>query len=443
MTGGLSRYNPVEHAWSPVSNWLSGVTFDATVQGESKPPCHQSGLSDAERESKERTVFDQASQDFARYTRERRFDGFPVSTTILPSSDADFDSKLPYSDAELVSRFVEASGKAAQSEEFKDLLAEFKFILKHVDRRTDALLFRTCNDAKCAHCASIPKPGLLHLLDRSFGGQFPTPTPHAEMPASYMSYLEMKAAAREGKFQLPLPDEHCPSVLAAQAKKKPPPIRCPFGCTYVFVSQANADRHRRVLHSNQGKKAAKKKKRKGPAPAPATPFLCSCKKEFMTPYMLKKHVTAMAAPLAHFALRRKKKRAVPASSSSSSRAKPSKKLKTKKEKQAEEIKSERSEPVPVPKSKGEARPEPQDMQESDCEAAEAVEVEEEPSDHDYSDGEQAADDEGDVISSKQTELPKLQRMPSVNPLSIGQKSAKPGGRVSKPSFRALQNFQSK
>jgi hypothetical protein len=48
-----------------------------------------------------------------------------------------------------------------------------------------------------------------------------------------------------------------------------------------------------------------------------------------------------------------------------------------------------------------------------------------------------------LLAKRKSSVPKLQRMPSVNPLSIGQKSAKPGGRVSKPSFRAVQNFQPK
>ena len=40
-----SACNPIEHAWSPLSNLLAGVVFSPKLEGDSKPPCHQKNLS--------------------------------------------------------------------------------------------------------------------------------------------------------------------------------------------------------------------------------------------------------------------------------------------------------------------------------------------------------------------------------------------------------------
>jgi len=53
---GLSRYNPIEHLWSPCSKWLAGVSLLACLPGEDRPPSQQS-LSEEEKSAKEKQVF--------------------------------------------------------------------------------------------------------------------------------------------------------------------------------------------------------------------------------------------------------------------------------------------------------------------------------------------------------------------------------------------------
>ena len=64
-----SAYNPIEHAWSPLSNLLAGVFFSSKMEGDSKPPCQQS-LTTEQIKEKEYCVFDKAiSTTFARTGR--------------------------------------------------------------------------------------------------------------------------------------------------------------------------------------------------------------------------------------------------------------------------------------------------------------------------------------------------------------------------------------
>ena len=55
-----SRFNPIERAWSPRSNDLTGLRLSATLDGETVPPSMQSGLSEDDALRKEAVVHDLA-----------------------------------------------------------------------------------------------------------------------------------------------------------------------------------------------------------------------------------------------------------------------------------------------------------------------------------------------------------------------------------------------
>jgi hypothetical protein len=55
---GQSAFNCIEHAWSPLSRWLAGVTFPVNLPDET-PPCQQH-LAGNEQRAKEALVFDAA-----------------------------------------------------------------------------------------------------------------------------------------------------------------------------------------------------------------------------------------------------------------------------------------------------------------------------------------------------------------------------------------------
>ena len=73
-----SAYNPIEHAWSGLSNLLAGVVFSPKLEGDSKAPCDQRNLSANKIKEKEDAVFDKAISDLARCSENAEFNGYPI-----------------------------------------------------------------------------------------------------------------------------------------------------------------------------------------------------------------------------------------------------------------------------------------------------------------------------------------------------------------------------
>jgi len=76
---GLSRYNPIEHLWSPCSKWLAGVSFLACLPGEDRPPSQQS-LSEEEKSAKEKQVYTNALNALDSYWNGKVHDGFRITS---------------------------------------------------------------------------------------------------------------------------------------------------------------------------------------------------------------------------------------------------------------------------------------------------------------------------------------------------------------------------
>lgn len=92
-----SAYNPIEH---PLSNKLTSVRFNAVADGDSKPPCQTSGISEEERSEKEGAVFDRAINDV--HWKSFDFDGFEVKPL---SVDCIGHKPSPYDDHDDVALF--------------------------------------------------------------------------------------------------------------------------------------------------------------------------------------------------------------------------------------------------------------------------------------------------------------------------------------------------
>ena len=74
-----SAYNPIEHAWSPLSNMLAGVIFSPKMEGDSKTPCEQSKLSKIQLQEKEFSVFNKVISELKGYCKDAKFDSYPVA----------------------------------------------------------------------------------------------------------------------------------------------------------------------------------------------------------------------------------------------------------------------------------------------------------------------------------------------------------------------------
>ena len=74
---GQSAYNPIEHAWSRLSNCLTGVLLPVTLPDEELPPSKQN-LSEEEREEKDAAMLDLAAERLVSYWRNATYDGHAV-----------------------------------------------------------------------------------------------------------------------------------------------------------------------------------------------------------------------------------------------------------------------------------------------------------------------------------------------------------------------------
>ena len=128
---GLSRYNPIEHKWSPCSKWLAGVSIPACLPGETIPPSQQS-LSPEEKLEKESLLFSNALDTLNSYWNGKMHDTFKV--TFVPVKDGEAVSR--YNDYSDVKDMLSSSLRAIKANEgHMELLEEWRYLVKHMDRR--------------------------------------------------------------------------------------------------------------------------------------------------------------------------------------------------------------------------------------------------------------------------------------------------------------------
>lgn len=146
-----SAYNPIEHLWSSMSKRLTSVQLSAIAEGDSKPPCHVSGILKQQRQAKEKEVFDWAIAEVANvHWKEASFDGYPVvGVPVECKSETN-------SDHDMVSQFLKAPLKALREGKFDSLLVEYKFLLSHVRRHHNEIMFLNCESSTCEHCSKHP-----------------------------------------------------------------------------------------------------------------------------------------------------------------------------------------------------------------------------------------------------------------------------------------------
>ena len=138
---GRSAYNPIEHAWSPLSNQLTGVTLPAVLVGEEIPPCKQSSLTKEELNKKNLTMLDIATNTLVKYWENVTYDGCAVVPVVVTSKE----EERSYNDHDKIDRFLHATLKALKED--KELIVinnEFKFLCKHIDRRSNFVSFMKC-----------------------------------------------------------------------------------------------------------------------------------------------------------------------------------------------------------------------------------------------------------------------------------------------------------
>ena len=72
----------------------------------------------------------------------------------------------------------------------KDVMSKLRFMCKHIDQKSNEVVFRKCVDPPCSHCTEhliISTKSWDYLKKRDF--KWPNPTPNLPCPCHYKTYL--------------------------------------------------------------------------------------------------------------------------------------------------------------------------------------------------------------------------------------------------------------
>ena len=190
---GRSAFNPIEHAWSPLSNCLTSVKLAATLKDEDLPLCKQSGLTSEERSNKNAKMLDEAANQLVHHWENITYDGHAVVPMTVPSNN----TSRSYCDHQRVEKCVHANVKALREDpDLLPLVREFQFLCLHADRRRNSISFVKCQlfrpGRECNWCLSHPPVDCpAYQFEKSIGGFCFDPMPSEDHPNHYMTYLEM------------------------------------------------------------------------------------------------------------------------------------------------------------------------------------------------------------------------------------------------------------
>jgi hypothetical protein len=291
-----SAHNDVEHFWSPNSNSMTGVTLPRTLPGEDKPPSDQTSLSEAEKEAKEKVVFDEAIRIMFTYMSQVKFDGYATTCKGIPCEATECDPQ--YHDNKEIEEFLAAGVKKLADENNLTLRAtrmEFLDLVRHVVRRTNQLEFFKCDDPACTPCSKEPireesRPAFAFL--KKFGGRLPTPTPDVfSGNGHYLTFLDHLHLPASTVLKI---DQGLPS-LKGQSDDE---TRCKRGCNWVFTSKTEREKHEILVHPTARKADMDHARsvQSTTVPTADAVFICkhdvdgkSCGLQFSTKYFLTKH----------------------------------------------------------------------------------------------------------------------------------------------------------
>ena len=212
---GHSALNPVERLWAPCTRALTSASIPSSLPGET-PPCHQRGLSTAERCAKEDTVFNRAMVDISGYWSRTMYAKKPINITCVPSGSREG----PFNDFDGVHAAVSSSATRLRAD--AAVYDEFQFVMRHMDWRIGMGIFAKCTDPACQHCSSNPPVNdeMLQCVR-----DFPTPKPSLDHPGHFLTFMEAMDQPRA------LPCEHMPLFQEKGLG------RCNAACKYVLLAR--------------------------------------------------------------------------------------------------------------------------------------------------------------------------------------------------------------
>ena len=234
-----SKFNPIEHAWSPVTSWLSQVVTSATLPGESVPPFKQQ-ITLSEIQEKEQKLFKVEGERICASLNGRYFDTHPVSCQYTHTSPL-------YDDEDTIRDLTGAcKRKLRESPKLQAMKSEYKALVQHCKEGRYSIEFVRCENSGCEHCVHLPPKSKAANLIKKGGGHLFVPTWSDLFPSNYMTFLDQCGQLNEDSYT-PLPvDEGLPTVEGKSS----------FGiceipeCSRRFYSKVDKKRHLTLVHDH-------------------------------------------------------------------------------------------------------------------------------------------------------------------------------------------------
>ena len=176
-------------------------------------------------------MFDRAMSDLCTLWEGAVFNNNEVPCHIHADEESDGDHDRVY-------RVLKSP--MCRMNDYSDLLEEMKFMLKHVQRHHNEVLFIKCKSPMCDHCGNHPvKSKEVFYFLKTYGMNFFSPMPSSNYPGHYCTFLEMfeKPPTEVGVLHSGMPS-HIEKYLHA----------CEYCPAYMFLSITEKNRHMRIFH---------------------------------------------------------------------------------------------------------------------------------------------------------------------------------------------------
>ena len=175
------------------------------------------------------------------YWKDVTFNVCKVDTTFKPCLEKNF----PYDDYETVHKIL--TGPMTTLRNSKELLGKMRFAFKHVDRKSNELIYLKCVDPRCEYCTSNPNKAVdawKYLKEREF--KWPNQEPLTSHTGHFQTFMEVE---RIDKDFISTGDTGLPCTINVG--------KCPYCPSYIFMSDTEKRRHMSVSHSDKRKTVAK------------------------------------------------------------------------------------------------------------------------------------------------------------------------------------------